>query len=160
MGVSLDNNSFVYTHFINIPLTTKIFRLKGTLSCIHKSDLEMALRRTNSKLVELFLPDNKKANSTAPTSDTAFSEEDFTSDQEETQEYNENHTENRCRVCYRMLKRDSNDKDLCADENNVLLYYIEVIAGVRVGGTEGVDLFVNHNGSCFGLMFPPPPGIF
>lgn len=120
----------------------------------------MALKRTNLKLLELFLPEKTKANSTAPTSDTAFSEENFTSDEEESQEYNNNHIENRCRICYRMLGRDSNDKDLCADENNVLLYYIEIIAGVRVGGHEGVDLFVNHNGSCFELMLPPPPGIF
>ncbi|KPU79904.1 uncharacterized protein Dana_GF18169, isoform B [Drosophila ananassae] len=110
----------------------------GNLSCIHKSDLEMALKRTNLKLLELFLPEKTKANSTAPTSDTAFSEENFTSDEEESQEYNNNHIENRCRICYRMLGRDSNDKDLCADENNVLLYYIEIIAGVRIKKEEGM----------------------
>nr|XP_043067536.1 zinc finger and BTB domain-containing protein 41 [Drosophila bipectinata] len=109
----------------------------------------MALKRTNLKLVELLQPEEVKVNS-APTSDTAFSEEDFTSDEEKSQEYNNNHTENRCRICYRMLGPDSNDKDLCADENNVLLYYIELIAGVRIQREDGMPNRICSN--CHGSL--------
>ncbi|KAH8295050.1 hypothetical protein KR018_006431, partial [Drosophila ironensis] len=83
-------------------------------------------KQVNKKLIELFLTEE-----TASTADTAFSEEDFSSITDESGICSA-WPESKCRTCYEKLALDTNNRDIYAKKNSMLLYCIELIAGVRV----------------------------